>query len=112
MTLTIQEELVTQRKKIAATATGGGVLAEIAEMRRKHEKEIAELQQELVHAIVERDTNWQTEIRNTQSERAIRIRNDERTVSRLRVKWGKVWDCVSEEIQYHPLCHRVKCCVM
>ena len=89
--LEIQHELVEDRKTIAQTAAGTEVLAEMAEMRKKHEAEMEKLRRDMQEAIEERNTYWQEEIRKERAEKAALMTKNEKAKGRLHTKLSDFW---------------------
>ena len=89
--LNIQHELVEQKKSIAQTDAGTEVLAELADLKIKHEAEIRKLQAEMLEAIEARDQHWAAEIRKERAEKEAAIARDEKAKGKLRKRLSEFW---------------------
>ena len=65
MPLAIQKELVTEKKMIYETVAGQVLLGEMAEMEKKHQRELDALKKELDEAIEEHDRQAEEEIQES-----------------------------------------------
>lgn len=89
--LSIQHELVDQKKTIAQTAAGTEVLAELAQMKIKHEAELKKLRDDMREAIEARDHHWEEEIRRLRKIEQDAIERDEKAKGKLRRRWNDFW---------------------
>lgn len=94
--LNIQHELVEQKKTIAQTDAGTEVLAELAELKIKHEAEIKKLHKEMQEAIEARDQHWANEIRKEREEKEAAIARDEKAKGKLRKRLSEFWSGAKE----------------
>lgn len=95
--LSIQHELVDQGKTVADTLAGTEVLAEMAALKQKHEKEINLIRTEIKEAIAERDEFWLSELEKAKKVEEEAIARDEKAAASLKQKFGELYNAVEGE---------------
>lgn len=98
VTLSIQHELVDQGKSVAETVAGEEVLAEMAEMKKKHQSEIVQLREDIKLAIEERDDYWLAELKKARTEESEKIARDEKAAMSLSKRFVDLYGAVEGEV--------------
>lgn len=98
VTLSIQHELVDQGKTVAETVAGEEVLAEMAELKKRHQSEIIQLRADIKEAIEERDEYWLTELKKAKKEEEEKIARDEKAAASLSKKFGELYVALEGEV--------------
>lgn len=98
VTLSIQHELVDEGKTVAETVAGEEVLAEMAELKKRHENEITQLRADIKEAIEERDEYWLEELKKAKKAEEEKIARDERAAKSLTQAFGQLYNVVEGEV--------------
>lgn len=94
----IAREMVDNKKTLDQTSAGIEVTAEIAEQKKRFEKQLNNIKIEMEEAMAKRDRDWHAELERERRETLKKLRREEEERGKLRADWEKLKKEKDEEL--------------